>query len=160
MAVSNEEGSLSFFFSRNPRFDFVKHQLTATGSLDREQGSTTALVQEIRTQTATLDAFAERSGLHRVDVIKIDTEGAEESVLLGARELLERCSPHIFCEILPGRKSEGIERLLSSLGYAYFRLERGGVQRVDSLKHEAHDSNDHLFIHGDRVNEVLQLIAS
>jgi len=159
VAVSSEEGPLSFFFSSNPRFGFVKDQLTATGSLDREQGNTSALVQEIRTQSLTLDAFSEREGLPGVDVIKIDAEGAEESVLGGARDILSRWSPHIFCEVLPGRESAGIDRLLSSLGYVYFRLEARGVRRVDSLDHGVQDSNDHLFVHRDRVDEVLDLIA-
>jgi len=37
-------------------------------------------------------------GLLDVDLIKIDTEGTEGEVLQGARELLERCHPHVFFE--------------------------------------------------------------
>lgn len=40
-----------------------------------------------------LDSWAEQVGLARLDVLKIDVEGAEPAVLAGAQELIRRCRP-------------------------------------------------------------------
>lgn len=47
----------------------------------------------------TLDAFVARSGLTRVDVIKLDVEGAELPALRGGRSSLERHRPWLIVEV-------------------------------------------------------------
>ena len=47
----------------------------------------------VRVRTLRLDTFIEREAVARVDLIKLDTEGTETSVLAGARSLLERDEP-------------------------------------------------------------------
>jgi len=70
-AVTESDGAMRFLAHRNP-------SLSALWTADRAAGDA-------------LDALA----LPRVDVIKIDTEGAELGVLRGATTLLQRCSPTI-----------------------------------------------------------------
>lgn len=48
-----------------------------------------------------LDNLVERTGLERVDLIKIDVEGSETRVLLGARETLSRYHPPLIVEFNP-----------------------------------------------------------
>lgn len=50
----------------------------------------------------TLDALAERLALGRVDIVKIDVEGAELKVLAGARALLTAMRPVLLIEANPG----------------------------------------------------------
>jgi FkbM family methyltransferase len=50
-------------------------------------------------ETVTLDGFATRKGLTRLDLIKIDVEGHERAVLAGAASLLARFRPVIVLEI-------------------------------------------------------------
>lgn len=65
------------------------------------------------------------SGVPRVDIVKIDVEGAEARVLRGMRGILERDHPEIFVEFSPAglRLASGIEPAafldeLRGLGYA------------------------------------------
>jgi FkbM family methyltransferase len=55
-----------------------------------------------------------------IDLIKIDVEGFEEEVLLGAKETLEKYNPIIFIEAWP-ENFEKIDKLLTSLNY---RMEK------------------------------------
>jgi hypothetical protein len=45
--------------------------------------------------TTTIDQFVERTGLERVDYIKMDVEGAELNVLRGAAQTIERFAPKL-----------------------------------------------------------------
>ena len=61
---------------------------------------------------------------HRVDVLKIDVEGAEYSVLMGAKNLIQRSRPTIISEFTPsampgvsGVSGEDYLSLLVDLGY-------------------------------------------
>ncbi len=56
-----------------------------------------AVVQEI--QCATLDAFLGDHGIQRVDIMKLDVEGAELHVLQGAKDTIERCRPTVLLEV-------------------------------------------------------------
>lgn len=87
-AVTESDGAMRFLAHRNP-------SLSALWTADRAAGD--AVTIEVR--GVRLDALA----LPRVDVIKIDTEGAELGVLRGATTLLQRCSPTIVFEFAPAQ---------------------------------------------------------
>jgi FkbM family methyltransferase len=55
--------------------------------------------QHFRVQTRPLDSIVRESAVSRVDVIKLDVEGAELMVLKGATETLARFSPLIILEL-------------------------------------------------------------
>lgn len=46
----------------------------------------------------TIDDFCEKIGLHRVDLIKIDTDGHELEVIKGAHKTIEKCRPCVIFE--------------------------------------------------------------
>jgi FkbM family methyltransferase len=79
-------------------------------------------------QTEALDNLLEENGANRVDVIKIDVEGAEELVLRGAIRCLTSQSPIIIFEFNPGCAARfglspyGARDLLESLGYEFVVL--------------------------------------
>jgi FkbM family methyltransferase len=76
-------------------------------------------------QTDALDNLLEENGIDRVDVIKVDVEGAEELVLRGATKSLTRCRPVVIFEFNPGcavrlgLSPNGAKDLLESLGYEF-----------------------------------------
>jgi FkbM family methyltransferase len=73
------------------------------------------------------DIHAEIGGGRKVDVLKIDVEGMELSVLRTAQRLLSRDLPILYIEIVEeqlaryGAKAADIEHMLRSLGYRFFR---------------------------------------
>lgn len=84
-----------------------------------------------------LDAYCEEERLSRVDLIKIDVEGAELHVLRGAQRLLAGAdAPVVVCEFN--------ERTAKAMGYSTqdlyqeFRALRYRLYRFDPEKHSLH----------------------
>jgi FkbM family methyltransferase len=67
----------------------------------------------IQVTATTIDATVPRLDLDRVDMIKLDVEGAEEHALAGARDTLVRFGPHIAaCTYHEDQTPEGIRRAI------------------------------------------------
>jgi FkbM family methyltransferase len=88
-----------------------------------------------------LDDFAAQRRLHRVDFIKVDTDGHELEVLRGARGLLARHKPVVVFELARYVMEErGITfadyvSLLAPLGYAPFDAKSGaGIDLANHLE--------------------------
>jgi FkbM family methyltransferase len=77
-AVPNRVGSLTLYLTSldNGRHSTYRHPLAQSGS-------------EV-VETTTLDAFLESEGWPRVDLVKVDVEGAEMDVLAGMEQILQR----------------------------------------------------------------------
>ena len=81
----------------------------------------------VRVRTMRLDDYVKAEGIDRVNVMKIDVEGAEDRVITGAAKTLERDRPVIFLDV----HNIGTSRLadmaanLQGLGYRFKALESG-----------------------------------
>jgi FkbM family methyltransferase len=78
----------------------------------------------------TLDDYAQSRGITRVDLIKIDIEGAEPAALAGASALLSTPdAPMLVCEFSDpaaagmGHSTRELRHLLEGLGYGFFRYD-------------------------------------
>jgi FkbM family methyltransferase len=83
--------------------------------------------------TESLDNVLRQAAVDRVDVIKIDAEGAEELVLRGATNVLTSMRPVIIYEVNPeasahlGLSEHGATKLLGRLGYEFFVHRQPGL---------------------------------
>jgi FkbM family methyltransferase len=81
-----------------------------------------------RVDTTTLDTLAAKLKLEKVDVIKVDVEGAELDVLRGGRQVLEG-TRHLFLEFHYPTNAEQYaqcQHLLRELGFAGRKLSADG----------------------------------
>lgn len=69
----------------------------------------------------TMDDFAERFNLQRLDHVNIDAEWAECHILRSAKKTLGRFGPKIIIEVHPGNSAEEVQRLLleANPGYVF-----------------------------------------
>ena len=92
--------------------------------------------RELAVRTVTLDGWIGASELGRVDVVKIDVEGAEPRVLDGAAALLERWHPHLLLEVEDRhleRFGEDADALFDRLGALGYRASVWGEGRWESV---------------------------
>ena len=118
-AACDRDGTVDLFIPPGESLPFG----ASTLATHREAGTRVA-VRALR-----LDSFVAAQGVGRVDLVKMDTEGTEPAVLAGARELLARDEPWIVCEVLHGLTETGLHAALDPLGYRYFAITRGGLER-------------------------------
>lgn len=111
-AVAEESGVASFFVT--------------TPGMSSLHISRSNKQNEIKVNVTTIDSFMQNSEWERLDIIKIDTEGFDCHVILGARESIIHFKPLIVfeysldCDREKCRKSI---RLLNSIDYLYLNLK-------------------------------------
>src|SRR5262249_28455886 len=92
------------------------------------------------------------TGLGSVDLVKIDTEGAELSIFEGAETLLERMRPLILCEVLDqstrpwGYPACKIIARLRDCGYTWFEILRDGNIRPHFPQSEYPELKNYLAV--------------
>ncbi len=116
VACADKQGTLTLFAASQSN----------TGSTSLSQANATQYGQggkSYQVPVRTLDAILREAAVSRVDVVKIDVEGAEQLVLNGAIETLKRFRPTVLIELddlllAPmGSSTSAITEFLSAQGY-------------------------------------------
>jgi FkbM family methyltransferase len=117
VACSDTEATLELYAA--PRMNTGETSLSKANAAQEGQGVTV-----YRVPARPLDAIIREEGVSRVDVIKIDVEGAEMLVLKGAKETLARYHPIVVLELADhqlqnmGSSVAEVRRFLAAQGYA------------------------------------------
>lgn len=80
-----------------------------------------------------LDDVARFVALERLDLVKVDVEGAELGVLDGAADVITAHRPAVICELEDrhtekyGHRADDVLAWFTSRGYRAFRLDRSGL---------------------------------
>lgn len=112
VAVSDEDGELPFVTEETGQ---MGHLVTR----DQPAPGTNAVVVRV----ARLDDLARVHGIDRVDLIKMDIEGAEVKALAGMAGLLDRFRPTVICEWHPRQAGASYVDVFDRLGYRCEFLE-------------------------------------
>lgn len=121
-------------------------------------------VRSLQVRSASLDDYCRTSGCDRIDLLKIDAEGAELSVLSGATYVLEQLRPVIICEILDwvtepwGYQAKEIISKLSGYGYRWFDIDGDGVLTEHMSRNAYPDIRNYVAAPSERVEKLLGAI--
>ncbi len=125
--ADRDEDDVRLFVSCWPDNDGISSLTPSADTLSRGglRGDATIPVRVRR-----FDAWAAAARLHRIDLMKIDVEGAEVRVVNGMAETFERVRPRrIICETTPGSEAAA---LLHARGYRSTMLDEihGGIPNL------------------------------
>jgi hypothetical protein len=101
-------------------------------------------------QTMRFDTYCRRQGIDRVDLMKIDVEGAELQVLRGMGSLLSRWQPDIVMEVLEPFEAE-LDAFFAETPYRKFRVRDTGLEELHHISAAPHDRNIYLSCHPELV---------
>jgi FkbM family methyltransferase len=124
VALSSVEGDLTFF---------VPLRDTSSASIEAREGP----CEERLIKVKRLDDY----DFSDVDLIKVDVEGHEESVLAGGEGTIERNRPVLIVEIEQRHIKKPIEEVFRkplSLGYDGFYLQNDELKSIDSFAYAVH----------------------
>ena len=96
------------------------------------QGKGRNIYSTVDIKSCTLDSFIFDRANPSPQLIKIDVEGAEISVLKGAVKTLEVHKPTFVVEIHGPQNALKIWKLLQNTGYTWYHLAKGPRQRTAS----------------------------
>jgi FkbM family methyltransferase len=122
LALSDCDGQASFFLPKNKAW--------TNGSLI--EGFTDQL-KPMAVDTIRFDTYCTKLDIGKVDLIKIDVEGAELKVLSGMGELLHRWKPDIICEVL-GDYAAALNDFFDGTSYRKFLISSDGLQETSALR--------------------------
>jgi len=91
-AVSDSVGVIDFYSPNSG---------SGVGSIHGQHASRHSSVSHSLVRTVSLDCFSAQNELNRVDIVKVDVEGNEKNVFLGARKTLEAFKPYVWFEVNP-----------------------------------------------------------
>lgn len=125
MALAERSGAATMHINASP---MTSSMLPRGEFAQRYFDEVTRLAEGREVPTVTLDDWFDRSGLDRVDVLKLDLQGFEAQALRGAARLLRRGVGCVFTEVsfvelYRGQAQFGeIDSLMRSMGYRLYNL--------------------------------------
>jgi FkbM family methyltransferase len=130
LALSNANGSLEIACADS------RADNQGLGSIVNRDNAAVALRESVETQT--LDSFAARHNITRIDFMKVDIQGAEYFLLEGGARVFSELGPDLLIEISPedlrqcGKNTRDLCVKLEAYGYTIFELRRGQPgRRID-----------------------------
>ncbi|MEL6649828.1 MAG: FkbM family methyltransferase [Bacteroidota bacterium] len=144
IAISDQEGKLSFYAPFNAKYRFLKHHLGGDGSLQNRPENNH--LKEITVQTRTLDQMVDELQLDRIDLMKLDTESTEDQVLTGGAKSIHRFRPIIISEVLYNKIETKLDAILTDWDYLIYRHRDGqGLELISQLARNEDDGASNFF---------------
>lgn len=149
-AVSDSSGIVSYH-------EIVKGFKTM-GGLKRPASRDPVRIKQVK--SVTIDDYCREHSCDRIDLLKIDAEGAELSVLSGARYVLENFRPIIICEVLDwvtepwGYQAKKIIETLSDYGYKWFDIDDDGGLTEHIVRNAYPDIRNYLGVPDEQARSI------
>ncbi len=121
-ALSHEDGCATLLVNSNVDSGESSESHLSDANTTRERGAYEAY-QEVSVLTSKADTLLSRGIVPPPSVIKIDVEGAESNVILGALELLSSAKPILLLEVHHIVEMFRVQKLLLELGYSLSLVE-------------------------------------
>jgi FkbM family methyltransferase len=155
-ALMDTSGEIDFYEIRNKKYPAI-YNLSGEHNIGTK---TYKLSQKTTVKATTLDAYFLDHNINALDLIKLDTEGAEAYILKGAHDVIEHYKPIIICELLFDRIEKELETIMLSHEYTFYAHTEKGLKLVDSLLRDTDNGvRDVFFVPPSKVNLIEEWIV-
>jgi FkbM family methyltransferase len=153
IALSNTKGKTKFYAVKSKKFIELADHLNGDGTINVDNNMA-SFGEEFDVQTDTLDNFVNANSIHKIDLIKIDTEASEHLVFEGGINVLKNFRPIIFCEVIPNKIEVQINKIFNKLDYSFFKAYPAGLVKFGSLTENYDDCIDYLIVPNEKQNLI------
>ena len=150
LGMSDEEGKFDFYLpgaceaaSLKP----INDQFYLKESDEMGNYSGKAVIKKVECKVSTVDKYVETNNIEDIGFIKIDVEGNEKSVLLGAEKVLNKFHPLIYCELLRihaarfGYHPNEVIEYMKNFDYKCYTLRNNKLTQIDEINEETVETN-------------------
>lgn len=125
LGVADKAGTLAFHVCEDDAYNSLG---------DKPQND---VIYTTEIEVISIDEFCKKNGIEKIDVLKIDTEGAESKIIAGAKRMLEgNKAPIVFCEYNRRVQSKDdlakLEASFKDYGYKLYYLKYGTLKKFNS----------------------------
>jgi FkbM family methyltransferase len=154
LAISNEEGSVEFSV-------YAGDTVLSTGSTLVDGIKNRELFQKKHVRAARLNDLVNELRIPSLDLLKIDTEGAEHLVIQGGQDALKKYTPDIIFEVLGSAKAAQINSDLSEIGYFFYQIDEAAmsIRQIDSIASSDNPDNLNTLATMKSPEKIHQLIT-
>lgn len=129
IALSDVGGTIEFHEMKNLKFPSI-YNLSGEHNIGTKKGR---ISNKIKTKSTTLDDYLRSKKVDNLELIKLDTEGAEYQILKGASETLEKYRPIIICETLFNKIEKELDSTIRRHNYKFYNHVNGGLKNVETI---------------------------
>jgi len=128
LGVSDKEGTVEFNICEDDAYNSI-------GSAPMQK-----ITKKVKINVTSIDSFCQKNNIQSIDIVKIDTEGAEFLILTGGAKIFEsKNAPVLFCEYNRLTASgydytlHDYEEQLKLYGYKIFEIKNGNLISFNPL---------------------------
>jgi len=159
IALSDHAGTIDFFEIRTTaaKEDFNLSGVGTTKKIFTTQENSSI----VKVKAETLDSVVNALGQIPIDLIKMDTEGTEDSILRGSSNTIAKHKPIIICETLFNQIEKDIESIMKAHGYQFYNHLGGKLYKTETLiRKEDNGVRDCFMVHPDKIHMIQSFIAT
>jgi len=157
IAIGDQEGKIDFYEIKNDKYTYLVHNLARESNTGSK--TTGRNYQKTAVPSITLDEYVALHEKNNIDLIKLDTEGSEASILRHAHNVLSKMKPIVICETLFNTIEAELESIFKEHGYLFFNHTPQGLKKVDTIIRSQDDGiRNCFFVHPEKINLLNRFI--
>jgi len=150
IGLSNQEGSFDFYLPATDEAASMRPVDDAfylKGCNDMGEYTGNDKMEKIVCLVDTVDNVVSKNDIDNIGFIKIDVEGNEKFVLLGAKETLSKYKPLVYCELLRkhsarfGYHPNEVIDYMAGFGYKCYVMKDKELVQIDKITEETVETN-------------------
>ena len=155
LALSNQKGQIDFFEIKNRKYPTI-YNLSGehnTGTKPRLKSFKAKVASD------TLDNFVKNNNIKSIDLIKLDTEGCEDLILIESFNTINLFKPIIICEVLFNRIENKLEKIMLEHDYEFYNHNGNGLTKVSTIERKLDNGiRNCFFVHPTKKHLIEEFI--